>query len=362
MAEFRVIPIEVFPTEQYSNIETFAEKNLAGKVCLSPFVSATISIDGTVSLCGCSAWMPADIGNIKTHKLIDLINNKLSQKIKQSIINGTYTYCNELTCGIINNNQLNDVASLGAEVAKKITVTTDQLPTHITFAGDATCNLSCPSCRTDIVKFSEDSVEQIESVGKILVENVFSQPSDQAISLMLSTTGEVFASPILLKFVNSIDLKSFPNLTFDLQTNGLLCKARWSRIQTLESRIAKITVTVDASEKLTYEKLRRGGKWEDILENLEFLKTKKQQLGFNLHLRMVVQQDNYNQMFDFYNLSIGYDADLIEYARILKWNHMTRDQFIALDSFNTKNPEFELATQALAQVKHLPKTMFTNGL
>ena len=96
--------------------EIFPIKQLQGQYCLSPFVSLTVDVRGNAALCGCFFWMPIQIGNLLKTPLQDLLKSKLAQDIRQSNISGTYEFCNEKTCGVINNNQLKTIESIQPNV------------------------------------------------------------------------------------------------------------------------------------------------------------------------------------------------------------------------------------------------------
>ena len=148
------IPIQKIET--LSEIK-FADKRLAGKICLSPFVQIAINLAGKVRLCGCADWMPTTIGNLYENKLEDLLSSPLAQKIKKSITDGSYSYCNENTCGIIRNNLLNTIDDVPDSVKVQIEdVSKYIMPREIFIAGDITCNLSCPSCRKQVLKPSKE--------------------------------------------------------------------------------------------------------------------------------------------------------------------------------------------------------------
>jgi MoaA/NifB/PqqE/SkfB family radical SAM enzyme len=236
------------------------------------------------------------------------------------------------------------------------------LPEQIYLAGDLTCNLTCPSCRTEIYKINEEQVEEQVRLGQILKNNLFSNRSDQSIALHVSTSGEVFASPLLLKFLSSIEPEKFPNLRLWLQSNGLLAPRFWHKLGELANRVENITVTVDAAQCDTYEKLRRGGKWADVLESLKWIKNKKIENGMSVHLRMVVQRDNIDQLLEFYELGQNYLADQIDYVRITNWGTYSKDEFTAIDVFDLAHPNRDHAVAKLEQVKQLPNVWTAGGL
>lgn len=346
------IPIQKIET--LSEIK-FADKRLAGKICLSPFVQIAINLAGKVRLCGCADWMPTTIGNLYENKLEDLLSSPLAQKIKKSITDGSYSYCNENTCGIIRNNLLNTIDDVPDSVKVQIEdVSKYIMPREIFIAGDITCNLSCPSCRKQVLKPSKELQKKNLLMMQLLKKNIFSKPTDQEITLTLSTTGELFSSKSLLFFLNSIPLNDFPNVNLNIQTNGLLCEKNWHKLKKLQDRVKKITVTIDAATCETYEKLRQGGKWSEILSSMQWLKNKKQENNMLLHTRMVVQKDNYSQILEFYKLSQTFLADVIEYVRLQDWHSMTPEQFIESDVLNPSHLEYSLAKHHMSLVQDLP--------
>ena len=315
-------------------------------------------------MCGCAAWMPTTIGNIFKNTIEDLLSSPLARSIRESIRQGTYRYCNEVTCGIIANNQLLTPEQLAPDFRQRVMdpMADVSLPKEIFLAGDLTCNLSCPSCRTEVIKTSREFVDKQRQLGDQLRKNLFSRPSDREISLRLSSSGEVFASPLLLEFVNEIPVDDYPNLQLKLHSNGLLCERNWHRLGVAQDRVERITVTVDACQADTYERLRRGGKWVRMMRSLRWLQQKKHSNGMKLILRMVVQKDNYMEMQGFYDLAQAHDADAVEYCRITNWGTFSAGEFQDVDVFDQHHPQLNQAQQQLMAVRNLPGVLVSGGL
>jgi len=336
----------------------FPKKNLSGKICISPFVVAQIDLQGQVRLCGCSGWLPTTIGNIFETALSELLKSSLSKKIRQSIIDGTYIFCNESTCGILRNNQLNTIENIPDAVAWQIQDASRYLmPGEIYISGDLTCNLSCPSCRTKVIKLSTQQKNQQVKYVEQLTYNIFSTPTDQKINLTLSTSGELFASDFLLSFVNKIPVVDFPNLELSILTNGLLCEKNWHKLGAMQNRVRQITVTIDAAQSKTYEKLRRGGTWKKIMSSMSWLQQKKKQNNMKLYTRIVVQYDNYKEIEEFYNMSRSFEADRVEYARISNWKTMSDADFLAVDVLNPTHKSYHDALTYWNRIKDFTDVM-----
>lgn len=347
--------------------QEYPEKNLQGKVCLSPFVSLSVCIDGKVRLCGCAEWMPMTIGNLFVDSLTDMLASERARRIRTSIADGSYRYCNERSCGIINNNGLNDIDNVPDHVKKSLSdPAVFSMPNEIIIAGDLTCNLSCPSCRTGIIKNDKESLHYYQKMGQKIRSNLFSQPSTAPIRVMLSTSGELFASPFLLEMVNGISVDDFPNLSLVIQTNGLLAPSRWNRLGSMRDRVSSVVVTVDAARAETYETLRRGGLWKDLTYALNWLSQHKQQTGIEYAIRMIVQRSNYQEMEEFWHMGQSLQVDHVEYGRLLNWDTFKttdgKDFYVEHDVFNPSHPEYQSATEMLEKVRKLPNTKFWGGL
>lgn len=341
----------------------YPDKNFQGKICVLPFKTISIDINGDVFLCMCKEWGNHYVGNILNSSLQNILSNQLSKQIRSSITNGTYSYCNENTCGAIKNNDLVDFSFL-CDSDKDLVSNpeTYEMPSDIFLSLDLTCNLSCPSCRTSIIKHSQDQIDTQLKIGEILYENLFSVPTDKLITLRLSSSGEVFASQLLLRFLQKLNLNDFPNLRLCIQTNGLLAPSKWKHIEHLEKNIDSVTVTIDAADCATYEKLRRGGQWNNILAAMKFLQLKKQTLNFELVTRLVAQLDNYKQLKDFYNFSKQFDTDLIEYVKLLNWGTFSKEEFARLDVFDVNHSDYQDACKILSEVTKFADVRISGGL
>lgn len=333
----------------------FAQKQLKGKYCLSPFNSLHIDTLGNVNICLCPAWQPTSIGNIYEASLKELLDSPLARNIRQSIIDGTYDYCNETQCPLLINDQLNTWETTPKNIQNLLVDSTKfDMPYEISFHGDSTCNLSCPSCRTSVIKVSDSQLLQQQILADKVLKNLFAVPSDQSINFITSGAGEVFASPMLLHLLENLPVHDFPNLKLNLHTNGLLIPRRWDRIAQVESHVHQITVSIDAARADTYAQIRRGGQWQDLTEAMEFLQHKKNHLGFKLHARMIVQAKNYKEILEFYELCKSWSVDRIEYSRLLDWQTWTRSEFITNDVFDVGHPEKFQAKCLIDQVRNLP--------
>jgi len=344
-----------------SSVISYPKKNFSGLYCLSPFIQIEITVDGYVRLCGCSGWMPTTIGNLFEQALEDMLASPLATDIRQSIIDGSYRYCNEKSCGLIINGYLNTEHTLPTNVKELLKdPSTFAMPYEISLAGDIVCNLSCPSCRDRVMAADDAQKQRQRWLADRLKNNLFGKPSDAPICINLSNSGEVFASHMLLEFLRLIPLDDFPNLTVKLQTNGLLVPSAWERLGDIRQRIKSISVSIDAATTSVYEELRRGSTWTKLLAALDFISQIKKQSSIEFNTRMVVQQRNHQEVLDFYKMSRQYGADRVEYIRIGNW-HWDDSTFQQADVMNPDHPEYQSARDHMRQVIGLPGVWFSGG-
>lgn len=348
MAKKRNIPIR-------PQAPTFAHKNIRDRYCLLPFTTVEIMLNGDVRMCGCANWMPAIVGNVFQQSLAEILASPLACDIRQSIVDGDYRFCDESNCGVLQNNALTTWDRVNDQIRASMADTRQfVMPYAINISGDLICNLSCPSCRTGIIKVNAEDMEQYRRLADILYRNIFSRPTTDKIILLLSTSGEVFASPLLLNFINNIDLEQYPGTKLHIQTNGLLAESRWHRLGHMQDRVIKVTMTLDAARAESYEVIRRGGLWKDALASLAFLQNKKQQLGFEFSVRMIVQDRNWQEVREFYDICRQHDADLVEYTRLQNWHTWNPQEFRANDVFDHAHPQRAQALQMINSVRELP--------
>ena len=106
--------------------------------CPRPYDTVLIDKQGSCYLCECTAWLPQSAGNLNIQSLEDIVNSKVARELQGSIADGSYRYCNNKQCSWLLNKDFKDFAT---------GVPYNQIK-NIRLAIDDSCNLSCPSCRT----------------------------------------------------------------------------------------------------------------------------------------------------------------------------------------------------------------------
>ena len=292
--------------------------------CPRPYDTVLIDKRGSCYLCECTSWLPQSAGNLNIQSLEDIINSKMSQELQGSIADGSYRYCNNKQCSWL--------------LGKDFRYFTKDVPfkqiKNIRLAIDDSCNLSCPSCRTHQI-FERDKFKlrnRYQLADKIIK---YVKEKSHTINIHLGSDGDPFASLIYRYFIKSI--KDLANVRFSIQTNGLLIKKMYQRHLVLFKKLDVLNISIDGATKQTYESLRRGGSFEKIIENLEFITELDKK--FKVRLHCVVQKKNYKEMYEYIKLGKKFNVDKIYFNKITDWN--------VLKNFNEKavwkdtHPEYQ---------------------
>jgi MoaA/NifB/PqqE/SkfB family radical SAM enzyme len=178
-------------------------------------------------------------------------------------------------------------------------------PKRVVIENDLTCNLSCWSCRSDLIV--EGSQRQ-HRIAKALAGLDAWADSLEFMSILQS--GEVFSSRPCLDWLSTFEPARWPKLKIELFTNGTLLAKRWPEIAAAHERITRMLISVDAATPATYERVRRGGRWEDVRSGLALARELRRagQLPDGLQLNFVVQPDNFREMLAFVDMCAEFDA------------------------------------------------------
>lgn len=302
-------------------------KNLKIKTrCPKPFDTITIDKDGNCFACECSGWLPIVVGNLKVHSLKDIVNGERLKALQSSILDGTYANCDEKLCSYL----------LDIRPEKKTWTVKSPLTKlkHLRLGIDDSCNLSCPSCRK--TKIFEKRGIRLKARFKIADKIIdYIKQNTDPIMVHIGSDGDPFASLVYRYFLKLCPKKS--NISFSIQTNGLLIKKTYNKNKWLFDRLDTMGLSVDGCSKESYEKLRRGGDFEILKSNLEFLASIKKDHNFQVVFHCVVQKENVHQLEDYTHFAYKFSADKIWFNRIVDWK--TYEDFESQD-VALKNHEY----------------------
>ena len=320
-------------------IDTGKDLQIQGR-CPRPFDTVLIDKQGSCYACECQSWLPQSIGNLQLKSLDEILQSPVSTQLQESIRDGSYRYCNNNQCSyILDKRSIGNVPWGASNPERKIK--------HIRLAIDDSCNLSCPSCRTkQIFERNKVRLQRKYTMSDKIIEYVKS--TSHNVNIHVGSDGDPFASLVYRYFIKKT--KDLPNVRFTIQTNGLLIKKMYQRHTGMFEKLDVLNVSIDGATKQTYEKLRRGGSFEAIVNNLMAVRELKRRHNFEFILHFVVQKQNYLELEIMAELAESCGADRLWFNRITNWN--TFSDFAHEDVLDIRNDEYEKCMDAINQLKN----------
>lgn len=187
-------------------------------------------------------------------------------------------------------------------------------PTRINICDSGACNLKCKMCPR---YYDEEDLD----FSKKLFEEIIPKSLNSVSIIRLSGNGDPFFRKETREFLQNFNPKKHPNIKFQILTHGnLLTPKMWQTIA--HNKILEIGVSIDAACRKTYEKIRIGGNWDKLTQNLKFLGDLRKKGHFDhFYFNFAVMRSNYKEMIKFVKLGEKFDCDEIHFMSIYgKWN------------------------------------------
>jgi hypothetical protein len=309
--------------------------------CPIPFARADVHQGGEVLMC-CAHWLPTPMGNVfdgGTNR--DILNSEVARDIRRSVLDGSFKYCSHSDCELIVNNKLplkrdyvgkdyddNDfhVPAVVLEAAFAGTSFDIDNVSFLTFCLDQTCNLSCPSCRADVITIKGEARDRLYDVTERAVLPMLRG----ARRAMINPAGEAFVSRPSRRLLAGLSEPGYENVVVDIITNGTVCnEEEWDKFSHLYGRIHFVRVSMDAATKGTFERLRRGAHFETVVANLRNIANmRRDKKVSHFTLSFTYQRDNVHEMQQFiaFGKEIGVSALIFERLQAIP-GAMTADEF-----------------------------------
>jgi pyruvate-formate lyase-activating enzyme len=311
---------------------------LATHFCARPFTTLETTHTGLAFVC-CPVWLPTPIGTLDTEAW-SLWTGPTARKIRDSIIDGSFRYCDHRHCSFISNRDLPSRESaparaIIAEYTAKGTV--DRLPKHVTLSHDKSCNLSCPSCRSRLYVAGKAKQAELDR----LTETSILPLLRHAERVNITGSGDPFGSNHFRNLITRLAEPDFAGLEIDLHSNGQLWDERaWTDLR-LQGRVHYAQISIDAARAETYALVRRGGSFQRLLQNLAFVKQLRESGEIaDLEFSMVVQARNFREMPEFVALGRRFGADAVSFQMIRKRDIFSAHEFEAGFIANPDHPDY----------------------
>lgn len=302
------------------------------KVCERAFKQAYIYPNGDVKV-GCS-WTYQCVGNLLQNSLEEIWTGEKAERVRKSILDGSYECCNKVACPYCANDSLADLNEMEIEEISNA----GNLPTEFNAAFDYTCNHACPSCRHGVFKPSEvyrDNMKKIYSEIKEALQ--------KAHFLSMDGNGDCFASSYMMQILSELN-PVYDDFKLELETNGVLCDEKhWEKIKHLSRYNIGIAVTPNSFNRQTFKYLSGGfDNVDKVIENLYFLKKlRKENTIKHFEISIVVQDTNYKELPAFVRRCIeDFECDRVVIKPVYYWFALTPEEYWFKDILNPKHPYF----------------------
>lgn len=306
------------------------------KICRQALYVQIIDGIGTVRACGWAGYYL--LGNLRDHTMEEVFNSEAAKRFRQTLIDGTYDYCNEENCPYMANNILDSQLIEIDEIPK--------YPEIVSLAYDRRCNYHCTCCisRCDD-KMDPDVREKIESEIRTALPFVK--------TFSANGLGEFFVSDSMMELVSEWDPQKVENAEFELETNGsLFNRENWEKIKNIGNAKLSVTLTLHSFEEAAYRYLSGTNlKIDRIIENLKFVKQLREEGKINfLEIAMVMQERNFRTLPDFIDRCLNeFGADRVRVRRFLPEKAM--DENIEW-FFDIRNPQHPYHQEYVEVMKH----------
>jgi len=169
-------------------------------------------------------------------------------------------------------------------------------PKYLQLEPTGICNFRCIICSKTNYTISKHQKDELKEM--------FSYATS-----VLYTGGEPFLYPHIMELLQA---GYEYGVRQNLVTNGSLLTEEI--VEKLAAMDIKLAVSVDGTDKTTYEKIRIGANFETLLKNLEIIKKhKKQSPWFYTHTNFTVSEENYKCMEDMVDFAAKYNFNEVSF-------------------------------------------------
>ncbi len=316
--------------------------DLKNYICSVPFNS--LEIHNNVCFVCCPSWLPNKV-ELSEIPLKDMWNSEPIVDVRNSILDGSFKYCNTELCPYLSK-LINYGITSGPLSLKKPNINFKEIlknngPDNIIMNFDRTCNYKCPSCRIDLIVEDSGGIKRVEKT----IEEIDTYYSANVKTLYITGSGDPFVSVGFRNYLRNFNPKKYPKLqSIHLHTNASMwTKEMWDSMPNIHKYVISCEISIDAGTQYTYEnKTRLGGKWNTLINNLNFISTIETLQS--IKTSFVVQDTNYMEMETFYNLMYSIFGKKVNvfFGKITNWGTFSEGEFKLKQVWDTEHPEHHL--------------------
>ncbi len=153
------------------------------------------------------------------------------------------------------------------------------------------CNINCVMCDT------KSSTRQKKLMNLELFEKSTSEMKRQGIkTVLLHTIGDPLANAKLKDYFKI--LRKY-KMQAGISSNGLMLDRHVDTLKEYFDICSNIRFSIDGVKKETYEKIRFGGIFEKLIENLDLAQKELKTIGYEFAIDLVITKDNFDELGEF---------------------------------------------------------------
>jgi MoaA/NifB/PqqE/SkfB family radical SAM enzyme len=247
----------------------------------------------------------------------------------------SFYYCNHKVCPFLRDKDFSNISKEDFKHVESQNSIKVVLPIRLNLDFDLTCNFACPMCRTHTITDDNPKHQLIVNRIKEFLD-LFHTPLEIKLN-----GGEPFMSKSYKELMQHVaDNLQDRQITFQIATNGSTLLANRRLLESAIKNISSFRVSIDAASKETYENIRRGGNWENLLKNLKFLsELRAANDDFLIASDFLIQADNFRELTDYVKLADSYGFDHIRIQHLWNWDTWDQDTFNGKNVFDPKHPD-----------------------
>ncbi|MCK5701530.1 MAG: SPASM domain-containing protein [Cyclobacteriaceae bacterium] len=188
-------------------------------------------------------------------------------------------------------------------------------PFSISVEPTTSCNLRCPECPSGLRSFSRPTGMMQHATFKKVIDELH----EYLVYLILYFQGEPYLNP---EFLNAVKYAHSKKIYTATSTNGHYLTEELA-IQTVNSGLDRIIISMDGADQQSYEKYRIGGRLEKVISGIENLVTVRKKLQRSnpfIILQFLLFQHNIHQIREVKKLAKKLGVDKIEFKTAQVYN------------------------------------------
>jgi len=207
-------------------------------------------------------------------------------------------------------------------------------PVSISIEPTATCNLHCPECPSGTGKLKRFK----GNIDFELYKKIIDETAPYLLNLILYFQGEPFLNKEIFRLIEYSAIQK--NVYTSISTNGHFLDSETAK-RTVKSGLDKLIISLDGSDQETYEKYRKNGDLETVVQSIKNIVERKEKLKSKtpyVVIQFLVFKFNEYQIPEIKRLSKELGVDKLELKSAQIYDFENDTEFIPL---NTKYSRYK---------------------